>query len=217
MTKYNLSVRQLMQASSVAICLCVTGNTANAGVINWNTWTGNSTGTLATFSTLNSHADVAVYPSYTPSTTFADGVVVNNAPVAANGIMQLFGGNNNVNTITFNPSVVNPVFAIWSLGQGGLPASFDFTATPVFVSGGPSFEYAGYSISVLGNVVSGEEGNGTVQFVGTFSSISWTNPTYENWYGFNVGAPASVPDGGTTLAMLGVAMAGMAWARRKVS
>ena len=98
--------------------------------------------------------------------------------------------------ITFSKSVVNPVMAIWSLGAGGTTASFNFTPSEPFTieSGGPSAEYGGSTIFVCsGNslAVCGTEGNGTIQFQGTFSTISWTNPVFENYYGFTIGAPIS--------------------------
>jgi hypothetical protein len=97
------------------------------------------------------------------------------------------------NTITFSTPVVNPVFAIWSLGNPSAGASFTFDATPTFEAGGPD-AYGGSAISVSGNVVSGHEGSGVVQFTGTFSSISWTD-TPEYYYAFTVGATnAAAPE-----------------------
>ena len=66
------------------------------------------------------------YPSYTPNSTFADGTIVDNAPVPANNIIQLFGGTDALNTVTFATPVVNPVMAIWSLGQGGFRTRADW-------------------------------------------------------------------------------------------
>ena len=164
--------------------------------IHWNTWTSASSGSLTAgsttvavaFATTNAHAGIANYPSWAPSSTFADGVAVDNGPAQSNGIMQLFGGTTALNTLTFSVPNVDPVFSIWSLGQSGIQASFDFVGvTPVMVAGGPNAEYGGSAITVSGNAVSGREGNGTIQLIGTYSSIEWTNPTFENWYGFNVG------------------------------
>lgn len=173
--------------------------------IHWNTWSSAASGSLTvnadsvgvTFATTNSHAAIANYPSWTPAATFADGVIVDNAPVAANGIMQLTGGTTATNTLTFSVPVVDPVISIWSLGAGGSPASFVFVGvSPALVAGGPSAEYGGSSIIVAGNTVSGTEGNGTIQLLGTFSSIQWTNPQRESWYGFNVGvADVGIPHG----------------------
>jgi hypothetical protein len=180
-----------------------------------------STPVTVSFATTNYHADVASYPSWTPTTSWADGVVVNNAPVSANGIMQLDGGTSALNTLTFSTPVENPVIAIWSLGAPGTSASFVFDATPVLIAGGPSAEYGGSSISVSGNTVYGSEGNGTVEFIGTYSSITWTNPQFEFWYGFDVGAPslpaAAAPEP-ASLALLAigtVSIIGYGWRRRK--
>jgi len=107
--------------------------------------------------------------------------------------------------------------AIWSLGQPGLTASFNFLQTPTFVTGGPNADYGGAPISVNGNIVSGAEGNGTIQFLGTFSSLSWINRTFENWYAFTVGTQvAAVPEPSSWLMMiLGFCGVGFMASRRK--
>ena len=113
---------------------------------------------------------------------------------------------------------MNPVFAIWSLGQPGLAASFTFDLTPTLEVGGPNANFGGQSITVSSNTVSGNEGNGVVQFNGTVSSISWTD-TFENFYGFTVGisgtaGPAGVPEPGTT-ALFAIALAGLGFVLRR--
>jgi hypothetical protein len=152
------------------------------------------------------------YPSWTPASTYADGTIVANAPLSGQNIIKLYGGTPDVNTIMFSTPVVNPVMAIWSLGAPGSNAEFIFNQTPSFVTGGPNAEYGGTAITVTGNTVSGAEGNGTIQFKGTFSSLSWTNPFAENWYGFTVGyagvAAAAVPEPSSFL-LLGTALLGL--------
>lgn len=201
--------------------------------IHWNTWASDSSGSLTSgsstvdvvFATTNFHAKVPNYPSWSPSSTFADGVVVDNGPAQANGIMQLVGGTTALNTLSFSVPVVDPVIAIWSLGQSGVEASFDFVGvTPVLVAGGSSAEYGGSAITVSGNTVNGREGNGTIQLIGTYSSIQWTNPTYEYWYGFNVGiadvASTAVPEPGELLLFLlglGLLIGGHTLARSRVA
>jgi hypothetical protein len=51
-----------------------------------------------------------------------------------------------------------------------------------------------------------------VEFFGTFSSISWTNPGYENWYGFTVGEAVPEP---LTLSLFGAGLAGVFAMRRR--
>lgn len=199
--------------------------------IDWAEWsnpvTGNTTGSAtATFATAGLTASysgelqqfVANYPTYTPVATFSGGTI-DNAPAQADGIIRIIGGTAaGTNTITFSQAVLNPVMAIWSLGQGGVNAQFAFGQPFTIQSGGPSAEYGGPSISAVGNTVFGSEGNGTIQFQGLLTSISWTNPVFENWYGFTVGTPvAAIPEPETYALMLAglAAIGGIARRRRK--
>ncbi len=122
-----------------------------------------------------------------------------------------------MDTITFSHPVTDPVFAIWSFGQKGIDASFNFNAPFTIEQGGPSNEYGGMSITnPSGNNAYGVEGNGTIQFNGTFSSISWTNPVYEYYYGFTVGLQSAVPEPSTwAMMILGFVGLGFMAYRRK--
>ena len=231
-----MTVRSLLRQSvvpfalAIGACACVP---ASAATITWGTYsdvvTGSSAGSAdigfaglglsAVYSgeLLNHFTD---YPSYTPGGTFSGGTV-SNAPPAANGIIQIAGGSGTrTDTITFSRAVVNPVLAIWSLGNGGSAAEFDFNQAFTIESGGSNAEYGGSTITAVGNKVFGNEGNGTIQFTGTFSSISWTTPSYEYWYGFTVGATAAavtpVPEPETYALMLaGIAAVGFMSRRRR--
>jgi hypothetical protein len=214
---------------AAALALCAGTGTANAAVINWATWGsaipgvptgGSAIGTTAGGVTITYGGElqnlVANYPSWTPTTSYVGGSV-GNAPPQSGGILRLIGGNSNVtDTIKFSTPVTDPIFAIWSLGQGGVSAKFNFNAPFTIQAGGPSVEYGGSSITALGNTVAGVEGNGTLQFNGTYSSISWTNPVREDWYGFTVGVQSAVPEPSTwAMMILGFAGVGfMAYRRR---
>ena len=161
--------------------------------------------------------------AWNPAKTWADGTVVANAPVNANSIVVLNGGSNGTNTLKFSEAVVNPVMAIYSLGGSGINASFVFDQTPTLVVGGPADGY-GSPLVVSGNTVSGPNttwgNNGTIQFIGTFTQLTWTNPQSESWYGFDVGivntAAAAVPEPASgALLLVGLLSAGFLSRRRR--
>jgi hypothetical protein len=225
-----MTFRAILLTSALGLFMAVP---ASATTIYWTQWSdvatigttsGAATGTIATTPGVSVSYSGEVeqmvfgYPSWGPASTFDAGGL--NAPPSAGGIVRIFGGLTSTDTITFSTPVTDPYFAIWSLGQPGIDASFVFSATPVLDSGGPSNEYGGSSIAVSGNTVSGFEANGVVHFTGTFSSISWNNPVAENWYGFTVGIagvaspPPGVPEP-LTLSLFGAGLAGIAAMRRR--
>jgi len=216
-------------AAAAALAFAATlAQGAQAATVNWTQWTGATDS--ATTGTATGVAGgigvsfageveslVANYPSWTPSTSYVGGTV-SNAPPQAGGIIQQFGGNAGVtNTITFSQAVIDPTVAIWSLGQGGIQASYNFTAPFTIEAGGPSAEYNGASISSSGNTILGSEGNGVIQFQGLVTSISWTNPTFENWYGFTVGVGGVPEPASWAMMLVGVGAIGASLRRsRKV-
>jgi hypothetical protein len=218
-------------AGIAALAVSFAGS-AQASTIDWTTWgtpssIGNSGGVVSGTSgsvgvnytgEIQSIQTSIIYQ--TPAGTF-NGGSVGNAPADGLTTIQLFGGGTVIDTVAFSAAVVNPVFAIWSLGQGGINAAFDFISSPSFAiqSGGPSAQYGGATIVQSGSNINGVEGNGTIQFFGTFNSISWTNPVAENWYGFQVGTVVAAPEPSTwAMMILGFAGVGfMAYRRRKDS
>jgi hypothetical protein len=139
---------------------------------------------------------------------------VTTPPPSGYGAIQLTGGaGTGTDTISFSSPVKDPVIGIWSLGAGGIPAEFIYSATPQLEAGGPSAEYGGSSVTVSGSTVSGLEGNGSIAFLGTYKTITFTTPEYESWYAFIVGTAVPEPSSWAMM-MLGFAGLGYAGFRR---
>jgi hypothetical protein len=148
--------------------------------------------------------------------------VVGNAP-STTDIIELAEPNGlEVNTITFSQPVFDPIMLINSLG-GGSSVSYVFNQSFTLLSAGQGY-WGGNSttLTASGDTLTGTEGAGAIEFMGEVSSISWeTGGIYggENWNGFTIGAETSqptpgVPDGGTTLSLMGMSLAGLLGLRR---
>jgi hypothetical protein len=127
---------------------------------------------------------------------------VQNAPPDPD-ILQLSGGQNETYRVTLSEPIKDPIMAIVSLGQNGVPTTYVFDSPFTIVSQGTGY-WGGTSTSLVeldGGILQGTEGHGTIQFIGTFATFSWTVPTPETWHGFTFGirtteALEPTPDGG---------------------
>ncbi|MEQ8662713.1 MAG: PEP-CTERM sorting domain-containing protein [Gammaproteobacteria bacterium] len=163
---------------------------------------------------------------WNPSTPYIS-AEVDNAPPDPD-ILALIGGVNHTYVVSLSEPIKDPIMAIVSLGRGGSNTSYVFDRPFDIVSEGAGF-WGGNDTTALeelpGNVLLGNEGHGTIQFLGTFDTFAWTVPTGENWHGFTYGIrttlaiepdpdPDAVPEP-ATLGLVGAALAGICGVRRR--
>ncbi len=124
-------------------------------------------------------------------------------------------------TVSFSSPVLNPYFALISVGQSGRAVTYDFGTSPFAVlsnNNAPNCAFWGCgSFNQVGNTLAGTEFSGTLQFIGTYSSISFTTNTDEFWHGMTVGAdgPADVVPEPASMTLLATGLAGLAAARKR--
>lgn len=198
-----------LAAASVGL-LCGAAPLAQANFVQWADWTtamtgisGSASGTIGsvgvTFSGELWGAQTAGGTNYwTPASTYVSGSVWNPPPAA--DILQCEGGTPNTYTITFSTAVTNPYMAICSLGTPGALSVLTFNQPFTILSQGPGFFGNGAMAQGANNALIGSEGYGVIQFIGTMTSITWTDPFWERWHGYQV---ALVPAPGAA-ALLGL-------------
>ncbi len=219
-----------MKLSRILIAVAVAGAfaaPAQAEQIYWTNWTSK------TFGTPGSANGAIAFPGSSVTVSYAGEIfspsdqgnwsqdagtytssAVDNAPSPSGVSIQLVGGNAIVNTISFSSAVYNPVMAIQSLGSGD-SARYVFTQPFTLLSQGHGHWGGGStSLTQSGTSLIGNEGNGTIQFLGSFKSISWTVPDGENYHMFTIGAPIPEPET-YALMLAGLGLLGFMARRRK--
>lgn len=104
--------------------------------------------------------------------------------------LQLVGSANMTYRVTLSEAIKDPIMAIATLGSTGDSATYVFDSPFTILSQGASCCWGGTNHSLVqqpGNVLEGWEGSGIIQFIGTYSTFSWTVPNPEYWHGFTFG------------------------------
>lgn len=207
------------------VCVLAVAANGSAAFINWADWTSasgsNVIGTIGganvTYSgTYNfvqtgspSDSHLANYWTEGSPAPYTGNSVVDNAPTPRE-MISLYA--TTTNTLTFSQAITNPVMTIVSMGQYSLPVTYDFNADFTVLSEGQGYFGNGYySEDDVNEILTGYELHAAIQFIGTFTQISWTSSA-ENWHGFTVGAPVPEP---ATLLLLGSGLVGLVGAKRR--
>jgi hypothetical protein len=177
---------------------------SQAAIVTWSDWTtANTTSAAGTIGGINVNFSGNLNPSAQTSggtnfwavnsSIYTAPPIVDNPPPNSDIIRLTGGSGTGTQTLTFSTPVVNPVMAILSLGGSGSPTTYNFSADFDILNSGSGFFGGGILSELPESILEGREGNGLIQFNGTFSSISWSIPTGEFWHGFTVGVPDTIP------------------------
>ncbi|MBI3790794.1 MAG: PEP-CTERM sorting domain-containing protein [Gemmatimonadetes bacterium] len=152
---------------------------------------------------------------WTPQAAFSTGTVTG---PGTPDIIALFAATHN--TLFFDTPVTNLLMAVNSLGQPGLPVTYQFSQSFTILkdnASGPCPFWGCGSLTGSGtSLLTGLEGSGVIQFSGDVQSLSWDSST-EGWHGFTVGAEAlgsTVPEPSSWL-LMGTGLLGIAATARR--
>ena len=152
----------------------------------WTDWTSvtsnaSATGTLALTSgnITVTYTSPQVYSIQQPGFFNLNDVYNGTMPNSGTEGLQALHGAGTTHTYTFSQPVTNPILVFWSM-NGNI-----FTFTKDFVVLGKTTGITANSRILTGYA---SECNASIQFIGTFTSISYTSSLLENWTGVTVGS-----------------------------
>lgn len=150
-----------------------------------------------------------IHPASVQAGTYTAPPAVDNAPSDSDVIVMRETG---MRTITFSQAVVNPVMALVSVGRSTIPVQYQFDTDFTILNVGPgTFDPSGNgSLTQLSsNILEGIEGHGLIQFIGTYSSISWNVDVYEDFHAIQIGVESAVVPVPATVWLFGSGLIGL--------
>ena len=220
--------------SVLAVVLCAApaalAGTVTYATINPGTSTGTS-GTLGSVSFTYTGSYAFIDASNTGATNFFTPVSTYISTTASNaptdGGLIAISDSGLTHTFTFSTPVTDLIFSEVSLGQPGTPTSYSFNSAFTVLSCGPNSYYGGGcfssgSVGTTGTVLQGNESDGTIEFTGPISSLTFTTANGEYWNGFDIGLGAQTTSASPTpepgsLALLGTGLATLVGLQRRRS
>ena len=224
--------KNLLATVCASAAMLVAGSAA-AATVSWTNWTALGTDlrsasgtmggvgvTVAATAPMNGvtqiggvvNCPVNYWTQPNPGDLAYTGGSVSNAPTACE---QLGMASANSITVTFSSAVSTLYMALLSVGQPGLPVTYDFDQAFVIDSEGQGFwgNDATNGITGPGDTLTMREFHGVLKFAAPVTSLTFS-ATAENWQAFTFGT--AVPEPGSLL-LAGAALlaAGAASRRRK--
>ena len=115
--------------------------------------------------------------TFDPMSTYVSATVADGP--SPSGMIEV-SGSTLTQTITFSAPVRDPLLAVITLGDYYQTTTWTFDATPRVLSTGPGIVNMNGTLTASGQDLVGGEGNGVVQFSGTFTSLSFTATSSDN-------------------------------------
>lgn len=125
---------------------------------------------------------------FQPTSTYTS-ATVSNAPT--DSALIAISGNGTTDTFTFSTPVTGLIFSEVSMGQPSIATTYTFNTPFTVLSCGPNSYYGGgcfnQAVGTTTNVLSGNEADGTIEFLGPITTLSFTTSNGEYWNGFDIG------------------------------